>query len=360
MKNAIKANRAHLVFITVISFLFVCPAMKGFSDQESQSQVKTSTIRLITYRTTTTINASIEEFSEYFAKLGSTELGVSVDMDKHYERAGEPKPLGNKVYSPMRKGPIKLKGDTILVKADADNFWLVWDGSRSYHTRRWHFEPVDEGMMITVTMAISADFTNISSLDSIWYSQVLKGFGDLDNVLTLIQAHFDPSIDPLSQQALGLRGEIFEGLTQVHEVGIASTLKPAEVIKRLESPSTDYLGFGVTGDQCPYGSLSDGQVLYCRLATGLGGSGDYTDTFTLVRKNVSSVTRRTYYITGDNSGKIELSVSRKGLGSKATLVWTVELPATDAEGAFEQTLFIATISQKAQDAIDGISDNLQD
>lgn len=341
-----------VIAVLIIALASEPPARAG----EAATGVETMTVPLICYRVTETVKASFGEFAEYFSRLGREELDAGADIGRHFTDAGQAKPLGNMVYSPFRLGPMKVEGHTILVRADENNLWLVWDRAKGYQTRRWHFEPAVQGTRITVTMEVElARYGGTELAGRIEESVVMDTFKDLDMLLSRIQAHFDPSIDPEAQAALGLKGEIFEGLIQVHQASIKMKTRPDKVMEWLAEPDRDYLGLGATGEKCPYGRPPQGQLLYCRLESGFGEEGGQTDTFTLIRDKTRGATRRTYFITDGIAGKIDIVVSPRGTGSEVTLRWMVEMPPAGSEQSLEQMLFIASISDKTQNAISAIA-----
>jgi len=191
-------------------------------------------VRIYTYKTTFTVKESPSKLVSYFLKdldwtkkfSGTLSFKVTdAKAGSDLSQAGKSVGVNTKVMGinfPCRVVNIKYVPEKEV--------WLLVITGDAWLLVRMETKPVPAGAFVTLN-ALAYMSPNLSAVaDNLQLAKVVAS--KLDLAVAMVQAEFDPGLDPKSLTEKGLRGEMSEKFFQAYQASILINTTPDKVIKR--------------------------------------------------------------------------------------------------------------------------------
>ena len=317
------------------------------------------------YEQTVTVHAAPEELLAFLSdphnwlNISGTEAARPMTKAQTLEEQMQP---GNTFPLNVKKMGIEISGRMILVKATPKELWFIWDNPQMMQVQRWRFEPAKEETRLTINLMTEAPK---SVLTKVVEETGITGVvcREIDYMLASIQAHFNPSLNPEELVAKGLRGEFYETLWQVHEVGIWIAPTPEDMIRKLLGSDTliavstaiQVEGIG----ECLYepenrrrwDNPEDGEPVYCPASVKLAGFEWKVDSFISLNPQAAQHLLTAYGVVANIVFRLELAGQPDKGGTRVRLIFAVEPPGATTSKLMEVFISISSLPQWMEKAL---------
>jgi len=191
-------------------------------------------VRIWVYKTNFTVKESPAKLVSYFLKdldwtkrfsgmlsFKVTDAGADMDLGQAGKSVGvTAKVMG--INFPCKVVNIKYVPDREV--------WLMVLTGENWMLVRLDAKPAPTGAFVTLN-ALAYMSPNLSAVaDNLQLAKVIAS--KLDLAVAMVQAEFDPGLDPKSLTEQGLRGEMAEKFFQAYQASVWINAAPAQVIKR--------------------------------------------------------------------------------------------------------------------------------
>jgi hypothetical protein len=338
--------------------IFVKPPPEGVV-QESY------TVRLSGYEQTVTVKASPEAVSKYISDLENLVLpGYETREMREFLAEGEVLGVGRSFPASINQMGLSVSGHMIVIKRDGESMWWVFDNPQFFTVQRWSFKPVRGGTSLTfkVVYEIPENLQQLVELTGI-IDELMK---DIDMLLARIQAHFDPSLDPEKLVAVGLRGESYETLWQVHESSIWVNASPRNVVRTMIEPD-NMIGMlsilQVEGlGEClhepehrrKWEGEEDGEPVFCPSTLKLAGFKWKVDTFTVINPDDPQDKLTAYGLVVGLVFRIKVMVQPEKGGTRARIIFAFEPPGPSTSNLIDTIIAISGVPEWIAKALQDI------
>jgi ribosome-associated toxin RatA of RatAB toxin-antitoxin module len=321
-----------------IKKIFVKPPPEGLV-QESYS------IRLVGYEQTVTVKASSEEIFEFVsdpANLGLRYLGIGEGKGPILAEK-KPLELGGSLPVTMGMMGVGIKGRMIVVRTEKDRHWMVVENPFALVIQRWSFEPLKGETRLTVKMDFEIPEKGVAAQLGMlvdFADVAKKALAELDLAMARVQAHFDPALDAEELVAMGLRGETYETLFQVHEASVWINSSPENIIRKGLNPDNfrDILSTGkVEGlAECLYEPENrrkwekggSEEPIFCPMKINVAGYEWKADSFNIINPNASQEFCTTYGVLIGVVSRLQFVGEPEGGGTRLRITLVIEPPGS--------------------------------
>ena len=235
-------------------------------------------------------------------------------------------------------------------------FWLMIITRGAWILWRLNTEPAPEGTQLTAEMMGQTTAGLDSFLDA--FQLVKAGSLRFDRMLAMVQAHFDPGLDPEVATAHGLRGNLYDSYVKGYEASIFVAAAPKDLAARVFSGERlmGLLPLMSVGPDCAAAvdRLTAGprDVVYCHGSWGpagpefpaaaLCGTG-------LDRREGRS--RNVWIVVSDILMRVQVEITPEGGGSRLKLIVSTELPGQDNPSVMDLMSGIAALPTIMEQAL---------
>jgi len=326
-----------------------CANKKGTPEKGAEEiLVDSYTMRVSGYRQTVTVKCTPQEMSAFLDDPKKPSAFAMQGVDLSDERTDRPDGIGSYAPLSINMMGIKVPGILISIKTIRDRLlWTTWDNPYIFAVQRWKSQPVEEGLRTTLnnfnevpdsgTMGVLGRVAEAVDVEK----TILSG---VDETLAGIQAHFDPEVDKEELLKVGLRGERYEELLQVHEATLKVKGGLREVTAKVNDPDSCILGYIGSDCDCLYGEAASGEeVLYCPCSANIGGEETRLDAFVVERRSKRKYMRRVYFLLNDRAGYVELMAEQKIFGTRLGLKYVSEIPDAKSDSGLDHLLFLSEV-----------------
>jgi hypothetical protein len=346
-----------------IKRIFIKPPPEGVI-QESY------TIRLMGYKQTVTIKGSPEELSEFLndPEKSSTAMlsGIAIKGAEEPSEAVEPTHAGTSFSLKVNLMGFEIPGQLIVLKViEHKLLWIVWDNPYVFQIQRWESTPVKEGTRLTFKFDTEIPREGIlgNLVDALGFMGLADvALKEVDLMLAMIQAHFDPSLNPRELVAVGLRGEPYETFLQADEASIWVNAGPEEVAEYIVTNLESYLPEMKREEECnleEFINMQKGQIIHCPAAFKfLSLDLDLDTFFTWIEKGKNHVFR--VYAPGrDNLVFVDFSVTPEAGGSRVKAVVVNEIPGPTSQRLVDIMMALAAVPKRISEFLVDIKQGVE-
>lgn len=358
MKGSAIVAGSLLVMVVALVPALSMPA--GGSGREAQLTSRTFVVT--GYEETVTVNASLDQLSEFFADPRNL-MFPGIEMEPLKPAQNEKFPgLGSILDYHMEWHKLKFPGRMIVVKRDNKNVWFVKDDPLAFASMAWKMEPADDGTRVTLKWeyAMPQDKLDILAGKIITAAIPIDEWNQYyDLMLANLQASFNPALDPQDLVRDGLRGESYQTLYQVQEAEILIKATPQKVEQWLDHPSRPFWGLAPDEDDCLYQAPSQERAIYCPVRVSYGGQELPMDAFSLAGKSRGIPVRNVYTMVMDMPGVMQIKLEPALSGARLRLSWGIETPDPRQPAGLDKSLFIATLPERVSAAALAIKEGIE-
>ncbi|HUT54817.1 MAG TPA: hypothetical protein VM658_15605 [bacterium] len=310
--------------------------------------------RAYTYALPLVVYTSPADLLNYFGKdlswleKGSSTLEVEVsELDAHTDMTV----VGNAVSFHFRIMGISIPCRMICLKykPDRELWWMMIMPGTGWILLRFDVRPDEAGSRLDMGVLGQIDEKMRPLLDNPVFMNALSARAD--QIMTLIQAEFDPALDVDEILSRGLRGELSETMLMGQRAEVWIQARPDEVkdwVIKKENLRRIMEGFKT--DDRYYEAVQDsaeGSVIYAPAVFEAGLLKIDVGTFSLRMENVI----RTYVATFGSVAYIETEVSPHQGGTLLTMKFVGEIPAGGSTEVMNMMMFAGGIPRILQDKL---------
>jgi len=339
----------------ILLTIFGCQKARRFF-QPPSGEVTSESIpaRAYTYALPLVVYTSPADLLNYFGKdlswleKGSSTLEVEVsELDAHTDMTV----VGNAVSFHFRIMGISIPCRMICLKykPDRELWWMMIMPGTGWILLRFDVRPDEAGSRLDMGVLGQIDEKMRPLLDNPVFMNALSARAD--QIMTLIQAEFDPALDVDEILSRGLRGELSETMLMGQRAEVWIQARPDEVkdwVIKKENLRRIMEGFKT--DDRYYEAVQDsaeGSVIYAPAVFEAGLLKIDVGTFSLRMENVI----RTYVATFGSVAYIETEVSPHQGGTLLTMKFVGEIPAGGSTEVMNMMMFAGGIPRILQDKL---------
>ena len=348
--------KSHVLLRVMVCAALLCPGcqkIRSLFIKTPVDQIVTESygVRVMGYEQTVTIRATPKELSNLLndPQKMSTILfsGVGDEEAMTSSEPLEPTRTGTCFPTDIKVMGVEIPGQLIVTRVEEDRIlWILWDNPYVFQIQRWDNKPIKEGTRLTMRLDTEIPRGGVlaglvDALGSMGLAdEPLKG---IDLMLAKIQAHFDPSLDPEELVALGIRGEIYDALFQVHEARTWIDASAEQVLNWVtKAENGKKILSELTIDEHHFTMLEKaaiGETIYAHSLFEAGLLKAKIDLFTVKKED----SLRMYYSVLGQMGFIEFQAEPENGGSLVTARITMEIPGPLSPQGMEQLMFATGI-----------------
>lgn len=354
-----------LLLITTAALTQGCAHIKRIFEKPPLEGVISNSypVRVMGYKQTIAIRSTPEELSEYLDRMENKSTisfsqiqpaGEDVSGDEPRQTVkGSTFPLNVKVVG------VNIPGTLIAVKVEEHkDLWILWDNPYIFQIQRWESKPVKEGTRLT--LQFDTEIPSEGILGNIADTMGIMGVADMalrdvDMMMAMIQANFDPSINPREIVSHGLRGEAYDGMFQAYEAKTWIDAPVEKVEKWMTDP--DNAAVYLKELQVAHKDIERfkqaplDQVVFSEASLDIGAIKTRVDLFGVKRKKGREFIMRLYYVFPGNLGYMELSALPEAGGTTAKTKFIFDVPSFSSAQGMEMILFITGIPKILQERL---------
>jgi hypothetical protein len=355
---SIKRTPRHVLGVFSLGILltiFGCQKARQFF-QPPSGDVTSESIpaRAYTYALPLVVYTSPDHLLNYFGRdmtwleKGSSALEVEVsELDAHTDMTV----VGNAVSFHFRIRGISIPCRMICLKykPDRELWWMMIMPGTGWILLRFDVRPDEAGSRLDLGVLGQIDEKMRPLLDNPVFMNALAARAD--QIMTLIQAGFDPALDVDEVLSRGLRGELSETMLMGQRAEVWVQARPEEVkdwVIEKENLRRVMEGFKI--DESYYQAVQDsaeGSVIYAPAVFEAGLLKIDVGTFSLRMENVI----RTYVATFAGVAYIETEVSPHQGGTLLRMKFVGEVPAGGSTEVMNMMIFAGGIPRILQDKL---------
>lgn len=350
-----------LLFCCIFACLAGCQKLKGILVKPPPQGVESDSyaVRVVGYEQTVTIRATPHELSEFLNDPEKSQnaiiTGMGAEDEGEYYKPTEPTRTGTVFPADIKLMGLEIPAQLVCLKVVEDkSIWLLLDNPYLFHGQRWESEAIKEGTRLTVTFDTEVPRKGMlrSLVETLGFMGLFREFfGGIDLMLAKIQANFDPSLDPDSLVAKGLRGEYYENLFQAYESRTWIDAPPEQILDWVMDPDNAETFLGELKVDRKYfeefHSVPPGQVVYGDAFLDFGILKTDIDLFTVRKEN--SV--RVYFLALGRMGYLEMEALPEAGGSMTTSRLMVESIKSLGQENFDLLIFLTGIPQMLEERL---------
>jgi hypothetical protein len=351
MKGSMLFKSHVLLGVTVCAVLLCsgCQKIRSLFIKKPVDQIVSESygVRIMGYEQTVTVRATPKELSDLLndpQKMSTIMFsGVGDEDALTSSEPLEPTRTGTCFPADIKIMGVEIPGQLIVTRVEEDRMlWILWDNPYMFQIQRWDTRPIREGTRLT--MRLDTEIPRRGMLAGLVDVLGLMGLVDeplkaIDLMLAKIQAYFDPSLAPEELVAVGIRGEIYDALFQVHEARTWIDAQPEEVLNWATKAENGKKILGeLTIDEYHFTLLEKaaiGETVYAPSLFEAGLLKAKIDLFTVKKQD----SLRMYYSGLGQMGFIEFQAEPENGGSLVTARITMEIPGPLSPQSMEQLMF---------------------
>ena len=370
-QRSVTPGHVFLLALVLLALLPGCPKKPSVRPLAGEVLTNSYTIRTYGYRQTFVVKTTGKEIERVFIKdLSWTQTFSSVLSFKVTDQS-----RGQDMFVPGAYMDVMIKMMGLSLPSRIINLkyvperelWLLFLTGDSWLILRVEVKPLAEGSLVNLNSLGNVSPSAAKLVDGFQLAKAAAG--RLDWGMAMIQAQFDPSIDPKKLTEQGLRGELYEKPFQVYEAETWLNVSPEKAVERgLEQDNFKAIidAGQVNGlTECLFaeqnrsrwdpsleGAKANGEIISCPdTSVRIAGIKWDNHTFVMIKPdNLEDFVN--FYLTVSNVlAQMELMGKPENGGTRIWLRVIVEPPAANLPNLMEAFMSISGIPQWAKDVI---------
>lgn len=323
------------------------------------------------YQSSMVVKATPEELTDYISDLerlqdAASERGLFQIDIKGQENLKLDVGIGESVDIVVRMMGLKMPTKVLIMEYKLhEEIWLLVLTNGSWVLGRIEMNPVnDRETKVNVNVIGQTSDSLASLIDNL--KLVETASQRIELWMSIIQAEFDPEVDVDELNMMGIRGEVYKELLQVHESSVWVDADPDYVWEWMRKQENGFIAFMPEiqlKESCPplqeFWPMPDDEVFYCPAIFNFRSISIDMESFLTKKTKGNERMFRWYFKGAGQMGYLQMSVAPEAGGSRLTGMLAMEIPGPATPRIMDVMMTLTELPERLTEVIVDIKNGVE-